>query len=1154
MRMQLFLLILCVWTLGTRPGHLTSAQPAACPWEDQDLEKWSEPTTWPSGKIPEENDIIIIPSGKKIILDTPIPRFLSLTIDGILVWGNVDGIRMETSYILVKGEFHIGSEECKFEKTADIFLYGKSNSPETVTSFGRKFIGAAEGSKLEIHGKEKRSWTKLVATVAPQCQPLYDAKDNQEEKKVKGKLGIYVNVWSANGTSLGLFTYRLKGHNTERVLTNLANRLKHIPDGKIVSIAVLKSMGPTSDQFNELYLAIESLGGAHIRHVGENEPYVLLSETGKPECAMEKHTKRYVDSEGGLEAAVTYPHGEMVFKAISYSDVVLNNDQVNFQVFTRNAAFPKLNLLHDVTSWQPGDEVVVSSTDFNWRQYEVKTIVSCRECQPNQIRVDGGFKYTHFGEVTYGVDERAEVGLLSRNIRIEAELQKHCYSHSAHEKYLCSLFHRDTFGGHVMIRRGSWARIEGVQLNHMGQQSLLGSYPLHFHLCDDVHGQYLRNNVVRDSNSRCFTIHGTNYLDASGNVCLNHLGHGVFLEDSVEQNNTIRHNLVIGTTYGTLLFTDMHSDWCPVKQFCGLLASYWITHPNNAFTDNAAAGSDGSGMVLTFSDRPLGPSLMRMKAKGLVREFSTRYMKVGEFARNAMHSNHLSGLWFDSRISSGEMSNNQFIPQNAIMGLSKYSPRDRADPKGRLVESVLSDLTMYKNEERNSWIRCGNIVIANSSFADSPASYVAAHTIDGTYCDVRNSIFIGETDNKGEPFTYIFGDEQFQNLSKKDRPRHTFDRSIAGHPNFMISGVQFYQGPVYLHNCYFDQFENKFYNDSFIKTWGIRPERPAAAITFHPNNHYPMIPRNGVSNLKFGFCDGEHNSFRVMDGNASTPWWNVFDGTGNVMFRDYDGSLTGRKDAQIVQDRPFFTGNRCLRKPDWGLSICPYKYFLLVVRGKTGVLKNKYKGKTPILIRRDDYPQDVYAQTGKTAHKFNLRVFKSYTVYFNSSVGPAPRDIQFRPRFGLEKNEVVRFAVCLPKSTTNFTIYSKYPELNPKKNLFPHWAKSLKQLDKDKTMKVFYWDKANGYLYFKMKSQYSLRSLGQVCPGDVCLDVNINRNGGGDEPAVCDAPVKPLRMKDRTRVIKNLRCKGPDSPKGLGAPIETGFVTLTAAESSETCT
>ncbi|GFR87728.1 transmembrane protein 2-like, partial [Elysia marginata] len=372
-------------------------------------------------------------------------------------------------------------------------------------------------------------------------------------------------------------------------------------------------------------------------------------------------------------------------------------------------------------------------------------------------------------------------------------------------------------------------------------------------------------------------------------------------------------------------------------------------------------------------------------------------------------------------------------------------------------------LTLYKNMDRNTWVRCGNIVLLNSSFADSPASYVAAHTMDDTYCDVRNSIFIGETDNKGEPLTYTFSSQKFPNLAKQDRPKHQFDRSIAsGHPDFMISGVQLYQGPVYLHDCYFDRFHTWYYNDSFVDTWGFRPVRPAAAITFHPNNHYPMVPRNGVSGLKFGFCDGVENSFRVMDGNASTPWWHVMDGTGNVMFRDYDGSLTGTKNTQIVQDRPFFTGARCLKKPDWGLAVCPYKYFWLVLRGKTGALNNKYKGKTPVLIRRDDFPNDVYAQTGKTSHKYNLRVFKSYTVFFNATVAPAPRDIQFRPRYGLEKNEIVRFAVCFPKSTTNFTIYSKFPELHPKKKLLPKWVRSLKMLDRDRTMKAFYWDKPNG--------------------------------------------------------------------------------------------
>ena len=40
---------------------------------------------------------------------------------------------------------------------------------------------------------------------------------------------------------------------------------------------------------------------------------------------------------------------------------------------------------------------------------------------------------------------------------------------------------------------------------------------------------------------------------------------------------------------------------------------------------------------------------------------------------------------------------------------------------------------------------------------------------------------------------------------------------------------------------------------------------------------------------------------------------------------------------------------------------------------------------------------------GALGNKFNLMLYKSYTVWFNSSLGPAPRDVQFRPRFGMEK-------------------------------------------------------------------------------------------------------------------------------------------------------
>jgi len=38
----------------------------------------------------------------------------------------------------------------------------------------------------------------------------------------------------------------------------------------------------------------------------------------------------------------------------------------------------------------PGDKIVVASTDFDWRQAEVREIVDCRqECSASQIRVDG---------------------------------------------------------------------------------------------------------------------------------------------------------------------------------------------------------------------------------------------------------------------------------------------------------------------------------------------------------------------------------------------------------------------------------------------------------------------------------------------------------------------------------------------------------------------------------------------------------------------------------------------------------------------------------------------------------------------------------------------------------------------------------------------
>ena len=65
------------------------------------------------------------------------------------------------------------------------------------------------------------------------------------------------------------------------------------------------------------------------------------------------------------------------------------------------------------------------------RQAERRTIT---RVSGNALTLDRALEYMHFGEVTFGVDQRGEVGLLTRNVRVQA-------SQDAEQSY---------FGGHIM--------------------------------------------------------------------------------------------------------------------------------------------------------------------------------------------------------------------------------------------------------------------------------------------------------------------------------------------------------------------------------------------------------------------------------------------------------------------------------------------------------------------------------------------------------------------------------------------------------------------------------------------------------------------------------------------------------------------------------
>src|SRR5688572_20658096 len=194
---------------------------------------------------------------------------------------------------------------------------------------------------------------------------------------------------------------------------------------------------------------------------------------------------------------------------------------------TANAGATSIQVL-SAAGWRVGDEIVLASTDFDPRQAERRNITAI---SGNTITLDKKLDYMHFGKITFDVDERGEVAMLTRNITIQA-------SADAGQSF---------FGGHIMAMGSSRMFVEGIELNRMGQNLTLARYPIHWHLVGDAKGQYIKNASIHDTYNRCVTVHGTNNLQVENNVTYNTVGHCFFLEDGIEHGNEFVRNLAIQT-------------------------------------------------------------------------------------------------------------------------------------------------------------------------------------------------------------------------------------------------------------------------------------------------------------------------------------------------------------------------------------------------------------------------------------------------------------------------------------------------------------------------------------------------------------------------------------------------------------------------------
>ena len=294
----------------------------------------------------------------------------------------------------------------------------------------------------------------------------------------------------------------------------------------------------------------------------------------------------------------------------------------------------------DGSEWRVGDEIVLASTDFDPRQAERRTISAIRG---NRITLDKNLEYMHFGQVTFDVDQRGEVGLLTRNIRIQASPDSE----------------RTHFGGHMMAMPTSKMYVSGVELTRMGQHLVQARYPIHWHLVGQGQGQYVKNSAIHDTFNRCVTVHGTDNLRIENNVSYNTVGHCYFLEDGIETGNEYVRNLGIQTKCHPILPCDP-TNLAPFGATAGTnfnltgqdsndvlipsdntVSTFWITNPDNTYIDNVAAGSDSTGFWLAFPEHPTGQFEGTEISKHLATPHALR-----EFRGNVAHSN-FDGFMFD---------------------------------------------------------------------------------------------------------------------------------------------------------------------------------------------------------------------------------------------------------------------------------------------------------------------------------------------------------------------------------------------------------------------------------------------------------------------------------------------------------------------------
>jgi hypothetical protein len=518
----------------------------------------------------------------------------------------------------------------------------------------------------------------------------------------------------------------------------------------------------------------------------------------------------------------------------------------------------------------------------------------------------------------YGVDERAPVALLSRNIRLTAKIEgKDAANHH--------------WGGETRSLMGfKEVSIQGVEMQKFGKDQL-GSYPIHFHIDGNVStAPLVDSNSIDHSYNKCVTVHSTQNLTISNTVCVRAVGHLFYQEIGDETGITFQHNLGVGAMSNS--FDIYKSDKMSRDK---LIDKYWWSgdYLANGTRPVDDIGYDGFNIPDTdATTNPTHGGCTTFERGGQFGGYVPPLPSGGCPAAQPVYIEPASGFWIlnpgtqlTNNIIDGCQgvgvgywyvppqlpSNNQFLPVgtfrnnrvsacfDGLFGEGAYSefsssllhPTVDGTAATRNLLAEFDGLTAARIRDRGVWIRDQWFVINNGRFATTRdnASLLTAGGIDGAtpgdWMLTENSVFEGISQNNVDRFGPCpMPDTSFSSqapmagcvdrtpVPASEQP-HSAEEIGKGYPdpNWNMFGYMIYDGPARLTH---DRFVNFQQNPALTTTDAdaLTAWAKANKLTDINGNKIPWVYEGDAA---FGWFQSNQSSYPTLANTSQLSFVNT---------------------------------------------------------------------------------------------------------------------------------------------------------------------------------------------------------------------------------------------------------------------------------------